>query len=88
MRSAGVIGEDAASPRITSLAELVKKLVTATPDVCADPVIPSLIKKWEQQLKVKVSGYFLQRMKTKWDSCNHAEGTSASIRNLLKSLKI
>lgn len=34
-------------------------------------VVPALIKKWEPKLKVKVSGYFLQRMKTKWGSCNH-----------------
>lgn len=34
-------------------------------------VVPSLIKKWEQKLKVRVEGYFLQRMKTKWGSCNH-----------------
>lgn len=34
-------------------------------------VVPSLIGKWEQKLKVKVAGYFLQRMKTKWGSCNH-----------------
>jgi predicted metal-dependent hydrolase len=33
--------------------------------------VPPLIKKWEPKLKVKVSGYFLQRMKTKWGSCNH-----------------
>ena len=30
-----------------------------------------VIKKWEQKLQVRVSGYFLQRMKTKWGSCNH-----------------
>ncbi|MCX6875292.1 MAG: SprT family zinc-dependent metalloprotease [Verrucomicrobia bacterium] len=34
-------------------------------------VVPPLIKKWEPKLKVKVIGYFLQRMKTKWGSCNH-----------------
>lgn len=34
-------------------------------------VVPRLIQKWESKLKVKVSGYFLQRMKTKWGSCNH-----------------
>lgn len=34
-------------------------------------VVPSLIQKWESKLKVKVAGYFLQRMKTKWGSCNH-----------------
>jgi predicted metal-dependent hydrolase len=34
-------------------------------------VVPRLIQKWEPKLKVKVSDYFLQRMKTKWGSCNH-----------------
>jgi hypothetical protein len=34
-------------------------------------MIPSLIEKWERKLNVKVAGYFLQRMKTKWGSCNH-----------------
>jgi predicted metal-dependent hydrolase len=33
--------------------------------------IPSLITKWEAKLRVAVSGYFLQRMKTKWGGCNH-----------------
>lgn len=33
--------------------------------------IPGLIKKWESLLGVSVSAYFLQRMKTKWGSCNH-----------------
>lgn len=32
--------------------------------------VPTLIQKWEPKLGVKVSGYFLQRMKTKWGSCN------------------
>ena len=34
-------------------------------------VLPGLIKKWEAKLGVKVSSYFLQRMKTKWGGCNH-----------------
>lgn len=34
-------------------------------------VVPRLIGKWEPTLKVKVARYFLQRMKTKWGSCNH-----------------
>jgi len=34
-------------------------------------VVPALIAKWEPRLDVKVAGYFLQRMKTKWGSCNH-----------------
>lgn len=33
--------------------------------------IPGLIRKWEPALGVEVAGYFLQRMKTKWGSCNH-----------------
>ncbi|MSQ47487.1 MAG: M48 family peptidase [Deltaproteobacteria bacterium] len=37
-------------------------------------VVPPLIQKWERALKVTVSAYFLQRMKTKWGSCNHAAG--------------
>jgi predicted metal-dependent hydrolase len=34
-------------------------------------VAPALIHKWEAKLGVNVAGYFLQRMKTKWGSCNH-----------------
>ena len=34
-------------------------------------VVPGMIRNWEQRLRVKVAGYFLQRMKTKWGSCNH-----------------
>lgn len=33
--------------------------------------IPPLIKRWQPRLGVEVAGYFLQRMKTKWGSCNH-----------------
>src|SRR5207237_575378 len=35
-------------------------------------IVPQLIRKWETKLGVSVSGYFLQRMKTKWGGCNHA----------------
>ena len=34
-------------------------------------VVPGLLSKWQGKLGVEVSGYFLQRMKTKWGSCNH-----------------
>jgi predicted metal-dependent hydrolase len=37
-------------------------------------VVPLLIEKWEMKLNVKVSRYFLQRMKTKWGSCNRKAG--------------
>jgi len=33
--------------------------------------VPALIRRWETRLGVRVKGYFLQRMKTKWGSCNH-----------------
>ena len=33
--------------------------------------VPALIRRWEPKLGVEVDGYFLQRMKTKWGSCNH-----------------
>jgi predicted metal-dependent hydrolase len=33
--------------------------------------IPPLIQRWERRLGVSVREYFLQRMKTKWGSCNH-----------------
>jgi hypothetical protein len=34
-------------------------------------VVPRLIAKWEPRLRVRVTGYFLQRMKTKWGGCNY-----------------
>lgn len=37
-------------------------------------VVPRIIAKWEPRLGVKVERYFLQRMKTKWGSCNHRVG--------------
>lgn len=46
--------------------------------------VPPLIQKWEQKLKVSVSGYFLQRMKTRWGSCNHAEGNIRLNTELVK----
>lgn len=33
--------------------------------------IPGLVAEWQPRLGVRVNGYFLQRMKTKWGSCNH-----------------
>ena len=33
--------------------------------------VPLLIEKWSAKLGVEVAGYFLQRMKTRWGSCNH-----------------
>lgn len=36
--------------------------------------IPPLIQRWESRLDVSVARYFLQRMKTKWGSCNPHSG--------------
>ena len=33
-------------------------------------VVPTIIRMWQPKLKVHVASYFLQRMKTKWGSCN------------------
>ena len=49
--------------------------------------IPPLIKKWEKKLNVKVAGYFLQRMKTKWGSCNHRAGHIRLNTELVKKPK-
>lgn len=37
-------------------------------------VLPDVIRTWEVRLGVKVHAYYLQRMKTRWGSCNHARG--------------
>lgn len=49
--------------------------------------VPPLIEKWEQKLKVAVRGYFLQRMKTKWGSCNHRAGHIRLNTELVKKPK-
>lgn len=46
--------------------------------------VPALIRKWEAKLGVKVSGYFLQRMKTKWGGCNHRAGNIRLNTELVK----
>lgn len=46
--------------------------------------VPPLIRKWETKLKVSVSKYFLQRMKTKWGACNHRAGNIRINTELVK----
>lgn len=46
--------------------------------------VPPLIQKWEEILGVEVSAYFLQRMKTKWGSCNHRAGNIRLNTELVK----
>lgn len=50
-------------------------------------VVPALIAKWHPKLGVTVSGYFLQRMKTKWGSCNHKAGHIRLNTKLVKKPK-
>lgn len=49
--------------------------------------LPGLIRKWEMKLDVKVSRYFLQRMKTKWGACNHRAGNIRLNTELVKKPK-
>ncbi|HEX5071779.1 MAG TPA: SprT family zinc-dependent metalloprotease [Gemmatimonadaceae bacterium] len=46
--------------------------------------IPPLIASWERKLGVLVSGYYLQRMKTRWGACNHRAGTIRINTELVK----
>ncbi|SAK51953.1 SprT-like family protein [Caballeronia glebae] len=50
-------------------------------------LVPQLIAKWEPKLGVHVSSYFLQRMKTKWGSCNHRAGNIRLNTELVKKPK-
>ena len=49
--------------------------------------VPALIRKWQRKLRVEVAGYFLQRMKTKWGSCNHRARTIRLNTELVKKPK-
>ena len=49
--------------------------------------MPPLLKTWQKTLGVKVSAYFLQRMKTKWGSCNHRAGNIRLNTELVKKPK-
>lgn len=46
--------------------------------------IPRLIQKWEPKLGVSAHAYYLQRMKTKWGSCNPGSGNIRLNTELVK----
>lgn len=46
--------------------------------------VPELIRTWESKLGVKVAGYFLQRMKTRWGACNPRNRTIRLNTELVK----
>lgn len=50
-------------------------------------VVPEIIRRWEPKLGVNVNSYFLQRMKTKWGSCNHRAGHIRLNTELVKKPK-
>jgi predicted metal-dependent hydrolase len=49
--------------------------------------VRELIGRWEPKLGVDVPGYYLQRMKTKWGSCNHRARTIRINTELVKKPK-
>lgn len=49
--------------------------------------VQASIRKWEPRLGVRVNSYFLQRMKTKWGSCNHRAGNIRLNTELVKKPK-
>lgn len=49
--------------------------------------VPEMIRKWEPKLGIRVNEYFLQRMKTKWGSCNHKAQTIRFNTELVKKPK-
>lgn len=48
------------------------KVVHAWHKALLHDAVRKLIEKWEPRLGVTVRGHFLQRMKTKWGSCNRS----------------
>jgi predicted metal-dependent hydrolase len=46
--------------------------------------VPALLATWQPKLRVKVNAYFLQRMKTKWGSCNTRAGNIRLNTELVK----
>ncbi len=49
--------------------------------------VPPFIQKWQQILGVEVNNYYLQRMKTKWGSCNPQAGNIRLNTELVKKPK-
>lgn len=49
--------------------------------------IREVIPKWEKILGVSVNAYYVQRMKTKWGSCNHRSGNIRLNTELVKKPK-
>lgn len=50
-------------------------------------ILPEIIKKWEKKFQVQLRGFSLQRMKTKWGTCNHRARTIRLNSELAKKPK-
>ena len=50
-------------------------------------VVPGLVSKWQDKIGVQVQHYYVQRMKTKWGSCNYAAGNIRINTELVKKPK-
>ena len=50
-------------------------------------VVPGLVSKWQEKIGVEVQHYFLQRMKTKWGSCNYSAANIRINTELVKKPK-
>ncbi len=46
-------------------------IVTAWHKTLLHEALPPLIRKWEQSLNVRLAGYYLRQMKTRWGTCNY-----------------
>lgn len=49
--------------------------------------VPPLVARWQREIGVTLSAYFLQRMKTKWGSCNPRAGNIRLNTELVKKPK-
>ncbi|MBX9856690.1 MAG: M48 family metallopeptidase [Gemmatimonadaceae bacterium] len=67
-----------------STAQAREKVLRAWHRELLHATIPPLIALWERRLGVRVSGYFLQRMKTRWGGCNAAARTIRLNTELVK----
>lgn len=51
-----------------------EKIMYAWHKTLLHQAVPPLLEKWQRKLGVTVTAYFLQKMKTRWGSCNHRAG--------------
>jgi len=49
--------------------------------------LPQIIEKWESKIGISITNYYLQRMKTKWGSCNPKKGSIRLNTELVKKPK-